>query len=64
MVLQPGHVLVWHEAVELQEKAKLLDDCRRMAERLIELSKGQSALHQKQGEISNDTANESYGSDA
>ena len=42
----------------------LLDECRRIAERLIGLPKGQSTLYQRQAESRNDTANESSGSDA
>ena len=42
----------------------LLDECRRIAERLIELPKGQSALHQEQAKSPNDAANESSSSDA
>lgn len=40
------------------------EECRRMAERLIELPKGQATLHQRQAEGPNDAANESSGSDA
>ena len=49
--------------IDLDAEA-LLDDCRRIAERLIELSKDQPALHQKQAESPNNTANESSGSHA
>ena len=42
----------------------LLDECRRIAERLIGLPKGLSTLHQSQAESPNDAANESSGSDA
>ena len=42
----------------------LLDECRRIAERLIELPKGQSTLHQRQAESPNDATNEGSGSDA
>ena len=42
----------------------VLDECRRIAERLIELPKGQSNLHQRQPESPNDAANENSGSDA
>ena len=58
------------EAVDLPEglidvdAEALLDDCRRIAERLIELPKGQSTLHQRQAESPNDAENESSGSDA
>ncbi len=42
----------------------VLDDCRRIAERLIELPKGQSTPHQRPAESPNDAAKESSGSDA
>ena len=41
----------------------LLDECRRVAERLIELPRGRS-LHQRPAESLNDASNESSGSDA
>ena len=58
------------EAVDLPEglidvdAEALLDECRRIAERLIELPKGLSTLLQRQAESPNDAANESSGSDA
>ena len=58
------------EAVDLPEglidldAETLLDDCRRIAERLIELPKGLSTLLQRQTENPNDTSDESSGGDA